>query len=103
MQPTMKHGGRFVMVWAAISWFSAGPIIVLQGTVTASEFVTIFDDHVHLMVQSLFPDGDYVYQDDKSPVYTAEIIQDWFSEHMGEVSHLPWTPQSPNLSIIEPL
>jgi hypothetical protein len=29
--PTVKHGGGSVMISAAISWYSAGPIITLSG------------------------------------------------------------------------
>jgi hypothetical protein len=29
--PAMKHGGGSVIVWAAISWYSVGPIITLHG------------------------------------------------------------------------
>jgi hypothetical protein len=32
---TVKHGGRSVKIWAAMSWYSAGPII------TANEYVDI--------------------------------------------------------------
>lgn len=103
LQPTVKHGGGSVMVWAAISWYSVGPIVTLQGHITAKDYLNVLCDQVHPMVQTLFPKGDAFYQDDKAPVHTARIVQDWFSQHEGEVSHLPWPPQSPDINIIEPL
>jgi hypothetical protein len=33
--PTVKYGGGSVMILAAISWYSAGPIINLNGRITA--------------------------------------------------------------------
>ncbi|PNF27984.1 hypothetical protein B7P43_G14289 [Cryptotermes secundus] len=50
------------MVWATISWYSVGPIFTLQGHVTANDSVTILGDQVHPMVQTLFPNGDAIYQ-----------------------------------------
>jgi hypothetical protein len=35
--PTVKHEGRSVMIWAATSWYSAAPIITLNGEITASD------------------------------------------------------------------
>ena len=80
-----------------------GPMITMQGRITAKDYVTILADNIHPMVRFLFPHGDAVFQDDRAPVHTARIVQDWFSEHEDDVSHLPWPPQSPDLNIIEPL
>jgi hypothetical protein len=55
------------------------------------------------MMQTLFPKNGTVFQDDDAPIHTAETVQSWFQEHEGELQHLPWTAQSPDLSIIEPL
>ena len=55
------------------------------------------------MVQTLYPEGGAVYQDDNAPIHTARLVTEWFDEHESEVEHLPWPAQSPDLNIIEPL
>ena len=77
------------MVWAAISWHSLGPILVLDGRVTARDYRTILEDHVHPMVQTLYPESGTVYQDDDAP-HPARLVKDWFDEHESEVEHLLW-------------
>ncbi|GFX03665.1 DDE_3 domain-containing protein [Trichonephila clavipes] len=79
--PTVKHRGGFVMAWAAMSCFSAGPIVNLKGRFTAKK----------------------VFQDDSTPIHATRLIQSRFDEHEVEVKHLPWPTKSPDLNIIEPL
>jgi hypothetical protein len=55
------------------------------------------------MIQTLFPNNNAVFQDDNSPIHAAGTVQSWFEEHEGELQHLPWPAQSPDLNIIEPL
>jgi hypothetical protein len=53
------------------------------------------------MIQTLFPNNDAVSQDDNAAIHTAGTVQSWFEEHEGELQHLPWPAQSPDLNIIE--
>jgi hypothetical protein len=51
--PTAEHGGSSVTIWAAISWYSAGPVITLNDEITASDCVDILGNLVHPVVQIL--------------------------------------------------
>ena len=99
--PIVKHGGNSVMVW--VSWHSPGLLLVLDGRVTAKDYQTILVDHVHPMVQTLYPGGGAMYQDDNAPIHTARLVTQCFDGHESEVEHPPWPTQSPDLNIIESL
>jgi hypothetical protein len=59
--PTVKHGGDSVMIWAAISWYSAGQVITMNGLITASDYVDILGSQVHPVVHMLFPNNDAIF------------------------------------------
>ena len=69
--PTVKHGGGSGTILAAISWYSAGPVITLHSRITVSDYVDIQGNHVHPIVQMLFPDNNSFFQGDISPKHTA--------------------------------
>jgi hypothetical protein len=50
------------------------------------------------MIQTLFQNKDAVFQDD-----TTGTVWRLFEEDEGELQHLLWPAQSPNLKITEPL
>jgi hypothetical protein len=83
--------------------YSVGPIITPHGRITAREYVDMLSNQVHPIIQTLFQNNDAVSQDDSAPIHTAETVQSWFEEHEGELHHLPWSAESPDLNIIEPL
>ena len=91
--PTVKHGDGSVMIWAAVSWYSADPIITLNGRITASDYVDILGNQVHPMIKMMFLNQDANFQDDDSPIHIARSIQSWFKEHEDELQHLPWPVQ----------
>jgi len=50
-----------MMIWAAISWHSAGPSITVNSQITARDFVDILDNQVHPMVRMLFPNNYAIF------------------------------------------
>jgi hypothetical protein len=55
------------------------------------------------VTQTLFLNNDAVFQDGNAPIHTVGTVQPWFDEHEGELQHLPWPAQSPDLNITDPL
>jgi hypothetical protein len=72
--PTVKHGGESVMILAAISWYSAGSIITLNGRITASGYVDILGNQVQSTVHMLFPKNTAVFQHDYSPTHSQPEV-----------------------------
>jgi hypothetical protein len=56
-------------------------------------------NQVHSMIQTLFPYNNAVFQDNNAPIHTAGIVLSLFEGHEGELQHLPWPAQSPELNI----
>jgi hypothetical protein len=74
--PTVKPLGVSVMILAPISRYSTGPVITLNGRITASDYVDISGNQVHPLVQ-MFPNSKAILQDN-SPIHTARTVQSWF-------------------------
>jgi hypothetical protein len=70
----VEHGDGSRMIWAAMSWYSAGPISTLIGQITASDYMDILGTHIHLMVQMLFPNNNAIFQDDICPYTQLQMF-----------------------------
>jgi hypothetical protein len=83
--------------------YSVGPNITLHCQITAREYMDSLGNQVHAMIQTLFLNKDAVFQDDSAPIQTAGTVLSWFEKYEGEIQHLPWPAQSPDLNLIQPL
>jgi hypothetical protein len=77
------------MIWAAVSWYLAGPIITPYGWIPASEYVDILGNQVHPMVEMLFPNSDAVFQDNISPMRPTRSVQSLFAEYEDSLNIFP--------------
>jgi hypothetical protein len=103
--PTVKYGRRCSDGLGSniVALYSVGSVITLHGRITTKEYVDKLGCQEHPMIQTLSPNNDAVSQDDNAPIHTAGTVQSWFEKHEGELQHLPWLAESPDLNIIEPL
>jgi hypothetical protein len=52
--PTVKHGGGCALIWAAMSFYSAGHVIPLYGRITANEYRDILWSRCFLRMTQVF-------------------------------------------------
>ena len=71
--PTVKYEDGSVTIWAAISWYSSGPIITLIGRITTRDYVDILGKPVHPMVQMLLC-NNAIFQEDNLRTRTLSLF-----------------------------
>ncbi|KAK3510356.1 hypothetical protein QTP70_004933 [Hemibagrus guttatus] len=54
-------------------------------------------------METVFPDGCDLFQQDNAQCHKAKTVQEWFDEHNNEFEVLTWPPNSPDLNPIEHL
>ncbi|KAK3561744.1 hypothetical protein QTP86_012991 [Hemibagrus guttatus] len=94
-----RVGGGSVLLWAMFCWETLGPAVHVDVTLTRSTYLSIVADHVHPFMETLFPDGCGLFQQDKK----AEMVQEWFDEHNNQFEVLTPPPNSPDLNPIQHL
>jgi hypothetical protein len=76
---TVKHGGGFMMLWAAISWYSVGPIITLHDLITVREYVDRLGNQVHPMIRRYFRTMMQFLKKEVLPFTQLELfVRSWF-------------------------
>ena len=98
-----QAGGGSVMLWAMFCWETLGPAIHVDVTLTRTTYLSIVADHVHPFMETVFPGGCGLFQQDNAPCHKAKMVQEWFEEHNNEFEVLTWPPNSPDLNPIEHL
>ncbi|KAM7284653.1 hypothetical protein ISCGN_001747 [Ixodes scapularis] len=75
-QQVLSSGRCSVNIWGAISRNGLGPLVRLEGRLTGEVYARLIDDVlIPYALNGPFPDGDYSYQHDQSPVHTSREVR----------------------------
>lgn len=100
VQRVASSGRTSVNVWGAISKHGLGPLHRIVGRLTSTSYCDVVDTVLIPFVRSgLFPDGNFLFQQDLAPIHTARTVKD----HLRQcgIEELPWVPKGADLNIIE--
>lgn len=60
---TVKGSGVSVMLWGAFRWHGLGPLVPLEGNVTANQYKVGLSDHLYRTMKHFLPGGSGHFQD----------------------------------------
>jgi transposase len=102
LKPVVKHGGGSVTVWGMITCQGVGRLHCVEGTMDAKQYCSILQKSLLGSLQDArLSSKSIIFQQDNDPKHTSKLATAWLKNHNFRV--LPWPPNSPDMSIIEPL
>lgn len=99
--PTFKSGQESVMVWGCFTKNKLGPLVRLEGRITAAIYIEMLEKNLIPFINNLENNDNYIFQEDNAPIHTAKIAKKW--KENNNITSLPWPAQSPDLNPIENL
>jgi transposase len=97
---TVKHDKK-IMVWGCFAHHGVGKLYRVTGTMDGKAYKQIIRSELLPSAYTLFPDDNYIFQQDNDPKHTSTIVRDYMDE-IGLV-RTAWPAQSPDLNPIENL
>ncbi|GBL91030.1 hypothetical protein AVEN_184419-1 [Araneus ventricosus] len=90
--PLVQAGGGGIMLWGTFSWAALGPVVVVEQTTKAANYLNIIADQLHPYMAFVFPTGNGIFQQDNAPCDKARIVLEWLEERTDEFHLKSWPP-----------
>jgi len=74
---TIKHGGGHVMVWGCFSRNGVGPLVQINGTMTAETYNAIITESM-ISFSHENMGNDWIFQHDNDPKYTSKLVKETY-------------------------
>ena len=102
MVPTVKHGGRDVMVWGCFADDTVGDLFKIEGTLNQHGYHSILQRHA-IPYGLCFVGSSFIFKQDNDPKHTSRLCKDYLTrkESDGMMCQMTWPPQSPDQNQIE--
>lgn len=101
MSVVQTGGGGEMM--GVFSWHTLSPLVPAEHFWNATAYVGIVADHVLPLMVTVYPSSDSYFQQDDAPCHKAYVTSNWFVEQDNDFTVLHWSPQSPDLNLVEHL
>ncbi|KAH6939095.1 hypothetical protein HPB50_015737 [Hyalomma asiaticum] len=95
----VASGRSSVSVWGAVSKYGLGPLQRIRGHLSSEQYCNILNKVLLPYASSLFPDGNYLFQQDRSPIHTARVVKGFQAEQHIQLLERP--PKGADLNVIE--
>ena len=99
-QASVKHDKK-INVWGCFSAHGVGNLFRIHGIMLKEHYNNILISQMVPSAQRLFPNQNWIFQQDNDPKHTAIINKTWVANN--NISTFEWPAQSPDLNPIENL
>ena len=99
INPQIHSGGFSVMFWGCFSKLGLGPLVAIEGSMNAQNYIELLKD---IVLPELAAAGrPMVFMQDNAPCHKARVVLDFLG--VNSIETLKWTPQSPDMNPIKTL
>jgi transposase len=97
---TVKHEVK-INVWGCFSYDGVGTLYWVDGIMDSKQYCKILREAMVPASDDLFPEGEFIFQQDNDPKHTCNMTYDWL-DGKG-IDYMDWLAYSPDLNPIENL
>ena len=77
------------MVWGCLAAHGVGRFYLVESIMLKEQYVSILENHMYPSTMMLFPDQDFIFQEDNDPKHTARVTKQWFIDKGKLVDSMP--------------